>query len=121
MLFLTTLYAKPVTIAYISPPTTTAVKKAPMVLLPLISLRCAYDINPQFSSTPVGIHGRTGRSKARPALEWDHRCINISSATSAPPYIRLKGRAMDFVPLPEGVKLASVSNCFLKAAEAPEN
>src|SRR5256885_11800962 len=91
------------------------------VRLPLISLRCAYDITPQFSSTTVGIHGRTGRSNARPALEWDHQCINISSATSAPPYIRLKGRAMDFVPLPEGVKLASVSNRRQSSGQAPGN
>src|SRR5687767_3117646 len=34
----------------------------------------------------------------------DGRCINISSATSALPYLRVKGRATDFVPQPEGVK-----------------
>src|SRR5947207_8088314 len=75
------------------------------VRLPLICLRCAYDINPQFSSTHRGCPRSDGAFRAHPALEWDHRCINISSATSAPPYIRLKGRATDFVPLPEGEKL----------------
>src|SRR5437763_1099195 len=90
------------------------------VRLPLRSLRCAYDINPQFSSTHRGDPRMDRAFERAPGPQWDHRCINISSATSAPPYIRLKGRATDFVPLPEGVKPATLSSRLQLAGQAPE-
>src|SRR5438067_24843 len=91
------------------------------VRLPLISLRCAYDINPQFSSTHRGGPRPDRASKRAPALEWDHRCINISSATSALPYLRLKGRATDFVPPPEGVKPGLITSRLQSSGQDPEN
>src|SRR3954453_13150101 len=91
-----------------------------IVRLPLSCLRCACDIDPQFSSTRRGIHGQTGLWNARPARGWDRRCINISSTTSAPPYIPLKGRAMDFVPQPEGVKLRAMDRRLQLLGQAPE-
>jgi hypothetical protein len=50
-----------------------------------------------------------------------YRCINISSASGAHPYIWLKGRATDFVPLPEGWNTCFAHPVVNYAGQAPGN
>lgn len=42
-------------------------------------------------------------------------------ATSALPYRRVKGRATDFVPQPEGVKLPSAQGFAQTSGQSPRN
>jgi len=56
---------------------------------------------------------------AHPEQWLTHRCINISSVTSAPPYIRVKGRATDFVPQAEGLKLLLLTTLLQASGQAP--
>jgi hypothetical protein len=81
-----------------------------IVRLPLRSFRWAYDINPQISSTrrEQARPDRTFGTLALPRMELPMYQHIIG--TGGLPYIRLKGRATDFVPHPEGVN-PSATNC----------